>query len=363
MAAAAGSLVAFSATATAFFSDASAAGGAREDRRVASSAGFAVRSRLLAHEHEPLASSAKLRLAESSPWNASRTRARSKLSASDDVDDVAATAGEAMGTALETLRNRFRVGDSYVWLYRDAEGNPTSWERYTVTGIFEESNHHNSDERESDKERRPEFVATIEMSTKFEEGEAYQTHHRIKANLIDHYMESSESREGWRIGFEFFTSDGEGGAWKTFGKGDNVQAFEEKFDVFSMISTTAARSSNKSSDGESQVPWTSPAKTYCDTETGMSTRPASLGVTKNAMGGGDAKVLAKQTAELNQTKRHGYTEAWYGPSDHDTLSGIALYKEFPRSQHSFSLIERTTRLEQGGDAVTDAIEVIVRTSK
>ena len=77
------------------------------------------------------------------------------------------------------------------------------------------------------------------------------------------------------------------------------------------------------------------------------------------MGDNNVKVSMKQTTELAQTKRHGYTEAWYGPSDHATLSGIALYKEFPSSQHSFSLIERTTRLEQGEDVVTDAIEVIV----
>jgi hypothetical protein len=276
------------------------------------------------------------------------------------MDEKVVTAEEAIETALavsETLRNRFRVGDSYVWLYRDAEGNPTSWERYTITEI-EEANRHNSDESETYEERRPEFVATIDMSTKFEEDEAYQTHHRIKANLIDHYLESSESREGWRIGFEFFMSDGEGGIWKTFGKGDNVQAFEEKFDVFSMISA-AAKTSNKSSDGESQVPWTSPPKTYCDTETDPSTRPASLGVTKTARGSSDTKASTKETAKLTQTKRHGYTEAWYGPSNHDTLSGIALYKEFPHSQHSFSLIERTARLEQGEEAVTDAIEVIV----
>ena len=96
-------------------------------------------------------------------------------------------------------------------------------------------------------------MAAIEMSTKFEEDEAYQTHHRIKADLVDHYLESSESREGWRIGFEFFASDGEGGAWKTFGKGENVQAFEEKFDVFSMVAA-AAGTSRESPDGEGRGP-------------------------------------------------------------------------------------------------------------
>ena len=63
--------------------------------------------------------------------------------------------------------------------------------------------------------------------------------------------------------------------------------------------------------------------------------------------------------KLVQTKRHGYTEAWFGPSNHKTLSGIALYKEFPHSQHSFSLIETTIAKEGGRDPITDAIKVVV----
>ena len=44
---------------------------------------------------------------------------------------------------------------------------------------------------------------------------------------------------------------------------------------------------------------------------------------------------------LTRTKRHDYTDAWYGPEDHHCLSGIALYKEFPTSRHTFSLIKMT----------------------
>ena len=28
---------------------------------------------------------------------------------------------------------RFQVGDCWTWLYRDANGDPSSWERYTVS--------------------------------------------------------------------------------------------------------------------------------------------------------------------------------------------------------------------------------------
>ena len=332
------------------------------------------------------------------------TRMWSKLRVDDDIDIdfKVASARETTETAhaiSETLRHRFKVGDSYVWLYRDVDGNPTSWEKYTVTGIEETKQNNCKDagtgtgEGEGGEEKRPEFVATIEMSTKFEEDETYQTHHRIKANLIDHVLESSESQEGWRIGFEFFLSDnngdddnGHGGAWKSFGKGDNVQAFEEKFDVFSMVSVAAsantekARQATKATKGgagdytddprdECLVPWTLSAKTHCDSENNPSTRSASVGVvtTKEGRSRSSTEAVAaartrtKQhtTAKLTQTKRHGYTESWYGPSNHDTLSGIALYKEFPNSQHSFSLIERTTRTANGTEVSTDAIEIVV----
>jgi len=328
----------------------------------------------------------------------------SKLRVDDDIDIhvKVASARETIETTQaisETLRNRFKVGDSYVWLYRDVDGNPTSWEKYTVTGI-EETKHNRKYEDEGERKRgedeRPEFVATIEMSTKFEEEAAYQTHHRIKANLIDHVLESSESQEGWRIGFEFFLGDngdvgdvgdgdGDGGAWKSFGKGDNIQAFEEKFDVFSMVSAAAAAASvitanvTKATKGgagsytedprdECLVPWTTlSAKTHCDTENNPSTRSASVGVVTTKEGTSRSSTEAAEaittkqqtTARLTQTKRHGYTESWYGPSNHVTLSGIALYKEFPNSKHSFSLIERTTRSASGAEVSTDAIEIIV----
>jgi hypothetical protein len=382
LAVAAGSLVAVSvATASAFLVDTTAGNTQRHCPQRAkpgiSSLGFSS-NQLHSHRPEDSPSVVQLWLSEASPWILS-TRMWSKIRADsdddndNDIDAKVVSARETIETAQaisETLRNRFKVGDSYVWLYHDVDGNPTSWEKYTVTGI-EETKHNR--EREGGEDERPEFVATIEMSTKFEEDEAYQTHHRIKANLIDHVLESSESQEGWRIGFEFFLSDGDGGAWQNFGKGDNVQAFEEKFDVFSMVSAAAAVAANtaKATKGgagdftedprdECLVSWTiMPAKTHCDTDNYPSTRSASVGVTTKEGRSRSTEATTKLTAKLTQTKRHGYTESWYGPSNHDTLSGIALYKEFPNGQHSFSLIERTTRTASGAEVSTDAIEVIV----
>ena len=255
-----------------------------------------------------------------------------------------------IATAIsETFRNRFQVGDSYVWLYRDVDRNPTSWEKYTITDVQER---HLAQEM-------PEFVVTIEMSTKFEEDADYRTHHRIKANLIDHFLESSKSRKDWRIDFEYFSSDDK--PWHSQGEGDNVEAFEEKFDIFSMVSSEHSSSvtgGSRNSLEKRLISLTLPPTTNCETSTSNRiTRSALLSI--DAIGSTEKSTTAKRkvTSKLMQTKRHAYTEAWYGPHNHDTLSGIALYKEFPTSQHSFVLIERTTRI--GNAPVTDVIGVVV----
>ena len=258
-----------------------------------------------------------------------------------------------------TLQNRFQIDDSYVWLYKDKDGSPTSWEKYTVTEIIDcELDDDANDHDDHQHRHRHTFIVTIEMSTKFEEDEAYSTHHRIKANLTDHILNSHDSRDSWKIGFEYYdnSSDGEG-KWRIFGDGDNVQAFEEKFDVFSMLlsssssnnntRTTVANNDDKADEKEEELdlfPWAS-TRTQCDPM--RHTRTVSLDVRTGTGDKDQQQEIMKEntntttTMNLTRTDRHQYTEAWYGPQNHDMLSGVALYKEFPNSQHAFSLIEMT----------------------
>lgn len=184
------------------------------------------------------------------------------------------------------LRERFTVGDYYVWLYQDKDGTPTSWEKYTVT----ESNI---------------GVVVIEMATKFSEYDKYSTHHRMTVDLA-HHLESHDNRTAWRIGFEYRAPDViDDEAWKTFGNGENVQAFEEKFDVFSMLNATDTSSSAKTS--------------Y---------RTVRVGTHES-------------NATLVRTARHEYTGAWYffAPPE-NSLSGVAVLKDV--AEHSFSLIKSGT---------------------
>jgi len=183
---------------------------------------------------------------------------------------------ERLPTIQNLLRERFRVGDYYVWLYEGKDGTPTSWEKYRVT--------------KSDDDHG---VVVIEMATKFSEEEEYFTHHRMTVDFWKHLDAESDS-SNWKLSsFEYYVDDQREESWKQIGVGDNVQAFEEKFDVFSMLNRT---------------------NNY------------------------DTRVVVCENKDLTliRSSRHNYTAAWYAPYQH-SLSGVALLKNF--AEHSFSLIK------------------------
>jgi len=135
-------------------------------------------------------------------------------------DDVVLRSDGLADMSMSALQTRFCEGDYYVWLYRDEVGVPTSWERYSVT-----------------RAAAGDGTITIEMATKFARDHDFFTHHRMIVDLRQHVL-AEESRDGWKIGFEYLDQDGR---WTANGAGDNVQAFEEKFDVFEMLGVARAR--------------------------------------------------------------------------------------------------------------------------
>lgn len=202
---------------------------------------------------------------------------------------------------VRRLKERFRSGDYYVWLYRDGEGRPTSWERYEVVPPTPSS---------SPSSTSNDIV--IEMSSKFAEDQPWVTHHRMTVDLERHLESYATGREGWRIGFEYL--DPNTGEWQPFGLGDNVQAFEEKFDVFSMLGLASAdvheRGANSDGNGNDDGAGTAAARVV-------------------GLGGHEQLTLTR-------TDRHRYTEAWYGPARHGLLSGVAVLKDF--AEHTFALV-------------------------
>ena len=159
---------------------------------------------------------------------------------------------------------RFQVGDCWTWLYRDANGDPSSWERYTV-----------STARGSDLE--------IELASKFAADEEFTAHHRMRLSLED-ALGAREAKSDWQLRrFDFL----DGIFWRVAPHRDNTQAFEEKFDVFSMRSAATA-------------------------ESGSATR--------------SQEVAALGRSDLYRSRRHEYTGAWYVRDG--SHAGCAAFKSF-----------------------------------
>lgn len=184
-------------------------------------------------------------------------------------------------SVANALNSRFKQGDWWVWLYREPDGTPSSWERYSV--------------RATDSSE-----LVIEMASRFAEDEPYNSHHRMRLSLLECFN-AAQDRSQWT--FKQFAFNQQG-SWCEAPHTDNVQAFEEKFNVFLMTALPT------------------PA-------TIVETRTREVA----ALGG---------RSTLVRTKRHGYTDAWYvrEPRKH---AGLAAYKAFgdeeqPGGAFTFELI-------------------------
>ena len=429
------------------------------------------------------------------------------------------------------LRQRFQLGDEYVWLYRDSEGQTTSWEKYTVTGVVgggngssngtgDTDNRGDHEEQEESSELAP-LIVTLEMSTKFSEEESYATHHRIQANLTDRMLifknnnnhnnskkkrknptaetenaandtsnsnnkektsvvtnlllmfqgrrtceentdvsllssnpsnetggekneeeSTTTTSDTWKIGFEYYNpnvnanndsanNDDNSRCWVPFGTGENTQAFEEKFDILTMLSSavvpkvrkqrrhfpressllerqqpryiipllsssTACEGSTKDNDNDGNSiddddddsddenhessptdsifsrtrsqDWMIPDSSVFDvTIQGYDNYYHDADEEEFFTNNQKNKTSQRRRPKVTKRNEYGYTGAWYGssgcsnnsdsndpvavPSSTSSssslslplLSGVALYKEFPNSNHTFTLIEMTRK--------------------
>ena len=127
-------------------------------------------------------------------------------------DGVVCSAAAQTG-ARAVCESRFSLGNWWTWTYRDAQGEPSSWERYTVVAAAG-------------------TTVVIEMSSKFTDAEPFQGHHRMTVNVAE-ALTARDSRGQWALQ-RFSFKDGDD-SWRTAPQRDNVQAFEEKFDCFAML--------------------------------------------------------------------------------------------------------------------------------
>ena len=104
-------------------------------------------------------------------------------------------------TAQSICRSRFALGNWWTWTYRDAQGVPSSWERYTVVAAAD-------------------TTLVIEMASKFEEADPFYAHHRMTLDVADS-LAARGSRSQWAFRrFSFRAADDE---WRTAPHRDNVQ--------------------------------------------------------------------------------------------------------------------------------------------
>jgi hypothetical protein len=188
--------------------------------------------------------------------------------------------------AKELASARFQKGNYWVWLYRDPSGQPWSWERYSV------------------KEVNRDGEITIEMSSRFRNDDEYNAHHRMKFSLGE-CLAARLYHKSWRFRDFSFLRDGE---WCDAPFNDNVQAFEEKFNVLLM---------------DEAIPTNQITKERSQLVEGLGTFEES---------------------RLVQTARHSYTNSWYAHRGHEQ-AGLAASKTFADEHaenghhYAFELIE------------------------
>ena len=170
--------------------------------------------------------------------------------------------------AAEICRRRFRAGDWWVWLYRDGSGQPSSWERYSVRG--------------SDGDE-----LVLDMSSKFEDAAPYHTHHRMHLSVADN-LGARDSAKQWQL--REFAFANQKGDWCEAPHRDNVQAFEEKFNVFMMRQAL----------------------------------PLPVAITQQRVR--DVAGIGSRIS-LVQSRRHEHTDAWY-VREPSYYAGLAAFKAF-----------------------------------
>ena len=116
-------------------------------------------------------------------------------------------------TAQSICQARFALCNWWTWTYRDAQGGPSSWERYTVVAVAD-------------------TTLVIEMASKFEDADPFRAHHRMTLDVAESLAARGGSGQWALRRFSFRDADD---AWRTAPHRDNVQVFEEKFDCFAML--------------------------------------------------------------------------------------------------------------------------------
>ena len=112
----------------------------------------------------------------------------------------------------------FKTGNYWVWEYLNNKKQRHSLERYQVVAVTGSK-------------------IDIEMASKLEEGEEWNTHHKFRVNL-NHCLNAYKSVKPNTWALEGFFYRFQGRQWLRAGNGSNVQVFEEKFSCIERFDVT-----------------------------------------------------------------------------------------------------------------------------
>merc|ERR1712194_481967 len=134
--------------------------------------------------------------------------------------------------------------------------------------------------------------------------------------------------------------------------GENVQAFEEKFDCFTMLKRFEKKQIEKKTPPSPDTFNGTVTLEEGKVETGLDFRVTPVATSDERR----LCLLNNKLAQVSRTKRHRYTGAWYGTASASRLCGVALAKEFDDPEFSFSLIEYGNKMsgrDNGGATDVD----------
>mmetsp|Transcript_27000 Transcript_27000/g.49026 ORF Transcript_27000/g.49026 Transcript_27000/m.49026 type:complete len:256 (-) Transcript_27000:1789-2556(-) len=248
-----------------------------------------------------------------------------------------------------------------------SNGVPSSYERYEVTNatviVVEESSrfiveiematHFPTENNEEDTTENNDALCNNNTTIREED---YDVHHRMQLDLSEN-LAAIDSRDEWRLmrfDYKKWNEDNDDQGdddspklqnqqrdksweWQSAAVsdadghgGENVQAFEEKFDCFAMV---RQHGGNKNTSTSSPTAVDEPV----------------VAITEER-----ECTLNSNLVRVSKTERHRYTGAWYGTESAGRLCGIALFKKFD-PEFSFSLIEYGNR--GGCDCASNGVVV------
>eukprot|EP00622_Pseudochattonella_farcimen_P003602 FR738813.1.p1 GENE.FR738813.1~~FR738813.1.p1 ORF type:complete len:300 (+),score=26.34 FR738813.1:3-902(+) len=221
----------------------------------------------------------------------------------------------------------FDEGNFWVWMYKDHEGTPYIWEKYTVVSVDGAN-------------------VVMEMSNCYDVSQSFLPHHRFELNLVEALdAHTTHKDDGWSFRSFRCIYDGE---WLEAST-DSTQAFSEKFNLLPLHRSDDGTESDVEQNSASQqqahaellLRRTDSAQAH---ELASTVNPNNFTVeyltrTVAGLGNPGRPLFLIRRRDTSTDGRWRNTDSWYIQDlDGETsLGGVAAYKRFNEgTKHAFT---------------------------